>query len=330
MPQNTSHTFIKPETLVSGVVGILDREIILPGLVQRSAGADFAGAAGDVINIKRPARLVANETAMRGDDVAGQLAPRIFADNLVQQKMQVKLDKHFYSAVDLTDEQLTLDLSDFGNEVLAPQAQAIAEKLEILLKGEIEAVEGKNFIAAGAKLSATTEKQLLALIVKIRKALNQANVPARDRVLLIGTDVEEILLNSDLLNKQNESGTSETLRNGQIGRLKGFDIVVSNVVKTNLLVGFHKSAFFLVTQAPVVPTGVTYGAGTAYKGLAARYVRDYNSETASDRSLVSTFAGVATTVDQTVKTTGTGASRVHSLNPPAVVRACAVTFTPES
>src|SRR5690606_34951668 len=45
-------TTIKPEVVVSAALGILSREVVLPALVWRDAGGDFAGAKDDTISIR--------------------------------------------------------------------------------------------------------------------------------------------------------------------------------------------------------------------------------------------------------------------------------------
>jgi hypothetical protein len=44
-------------------------------------------------------------------------------------------------------------------------------------------------------------------------------------------------------------------------------------------------------RAPIIPAGVTFGAGVSYQGLALRFIRDYDSAFLQDRAIVSAFAG---------------------------------------
>jgi len=46
-------------------------------------------------------------------------------------------------------------------------------------------------------------------------------------------------------------------------------------------------------RAPIVPQGASFGATESSNGFSLRYLRDYDVNTTRDRSLVSTFAGVA-------------------------------------
>jgi hypothetical protein len=74
-------------------------------------------------------------------------------------------------------------------------------------------------------------------------------------------------------------------------------------------------------RAPIVPSGVSFGASESSNGYSLRYIRDYDASVLKDRSIVSTFAGVAAmplykvTRDYTAKTASVvevpGGAAVH-------------------
>src|SRR5699024_7278254 len=114
-------------------------------------------------------------------------------------------------------------------------------------------------------------------INSLRKTLNKNDVPTDGRILVVGVDVEEHLLNDPQFTRANEAGDSSALRNAELGRISGFRVVVSNTLDENRMVAFHPSAFTLVTRAPQVPTSVKDGRSEAYAGVALRAIKDYNS-----------------------------------------------------
>jgi hypothetical protein len=60
-----------------------------------------------------------------------------------------------------------------------------------------------------------------------------------------------------------------------------------------------------VTRAPAVPAGgVQAGVSSAEGGYALRWIRDYDSSTASERSFLSTYVGVSVLQDATRKADG--------------------------
>ncbi len=77
---------------------------------------------------------------------------------------------------------------------------------------------------------------------------------------LIGADVETALLKSSRIADVSQSGSDSALRAATVGRLAGFDLVVSNAINPRAAYGFIPSAFVLeATRAPAIPAGVTSG-----------------------------------------------------------------------
>lgn len=286
-----AHTFLKPEVIVNTALGMLVDELLLARLVTRKAGADFVGAKDDTINMKISAILDAREYGWRNN----RSSP-IVTDDLTELSIPVTLSKDPYSAVSVTDEQLTLDISDFGSEVLLPQIVAVATKLDSYVGTLMSS--GTDY-ATTLTVDEDTDDLLDDLVIPARKALNLANVPSRDRVLVLGADVEAWALKHDLLKKVNESGSSSVLRNAVIGELYGFKVVGNvNNIDADAAYAFHPSAYVFANMAPAVPTGVSAGASASHEGFALRWIRDYDAMYLRDRSVVSSFAGTASIEDE--------------------------------
>lgn len=300
-----ANSFIKATRIAAQSLGLLEREIILPALVWRNAGGDFAGAAGDTISIKVPARTQARTRTLRGARTAASEGDGIITmDDLTQTKVDVTLDTAVYNAIPITDEELTLDIVDFGAEVLEPQVRAVAEGIENAVAAEMT---GATY-ATTVTLSTTDPYDS---IVDARVALNKANVPMTERYLVVGADMEGIFLKSDELHQADKAGTDSALRQATIGSLAGFSqVVVSNALPANVGFAFHRSAYVLGMRAPAIPSGATFGASRAAFGLAMRWLRDYDFRNVQDRSLLDTYIGTNIVADganeaQTVTITGT-------------------------
>lgn len=272
--------FLTPETIVRASLGLLAREIVLPRLVFTDAQADFSGQVGDTITIRVPATATARDYEFRT-----RTAP-IVVDELNETGVPLALDKHPYHATAVTDEQLSLDIRSFGEQVLAPQTRAVAERIEGYIAGAMTAA---TYATTVPFVEGTDDPYLVA--VACRKALNKASVPFGGRTLLLGADVDAAFLASDKLVKVNESGSNSALREASLGRIAGFDVVTSNSIPATEAYAFHRTAFAFVSVAPVVPDGVTFGRGETYQGLGLRWIRDYDSNFMRDRSVVSAFAG---------------------------------------
>lgn len=279
-----ANTFLKPEVIARTALALLQREIILPRLVWRFGQSDFQGAKDDTITLRVPAVLTARDYEWRTRNAA------IVIDDLTETGVDVTLDTHPYSAVAVTDEQLTLDIINFGTQVLQPQVRAVAERLENLIATTL----GGAIVPAAAEIAhtiGTTDGYTTA--VKARKVLNMQNVPMAGRVLLLGANLEEDFLNSDHLTLVDQSGSDSALRDGTLGRILGFTVVTSNAIDPDIGFAFHATAVAFGNVAPTVPDGASFGASEASDGLAMRWIRDYDPNYLRDRSVVSSFAGAA-------------------------------------
>lgn len=298
-----ANTFIKGTRVVGQALGILEREIVLPALVWRDAGGSFQGAAGDTISLRVPARTQARTRSLRGArPTTSEGAGIITLDDLTETKVDVTLDTAVYSAVPITDEELTLDIADFGAQIAEPQVRAVAEGVENAVAAEMTGATYANTI--------TMSGDPYDAIVDARVALNKANVPMTERFLVIGADMEGTFLKSDELHQVDKAGDNSALRDAVIGRIAGFTAVVSNALPANVGFAFHRTAYVLGMRAPAVPDGATYGASRSAFGLAMRWIRDYDFRNVQDRSLFDTYIGTNIVADganeaQTVTITGT-------------------------
>lgn len=315
-----ANSFIKPERIAAQALGLLEREIVIPSLVWRNAGGSFQGAAGDTITIRVPARTTARTRQLRGTrPTTSEGAGIITMDELTETSVDVTLDTDVYSAVPITDEELTLDITDFGAQIAEPQVRAIAEGVENAVVAEMTGATYANTVNIA---SATASADIYDALVDARVHLNKANVPMSERYLVVGSDFEGVLLKSDDLHQVDRSGSSSALRDAVIGSIAGFSqVVVSNALPADEAYAFHRTAYVLSMQAPAIPTGATYGASRSAFGLAMRWIRDYDFRNVQDRSLFDVYIGTNTVSDgpdtaevQTVTITGTPTGGTFTLS----------------
>lgn len=282
-----ANQFLKPEVIAATALGLLQREIVLPRLVWNDAVSDFAGAKNDTVSIRVPARLEAREYGWRNDR-----SSEIVLDELAETKIDVTLNHDIYSAVAVTDEELTLDIADFGAQVLAPQTYAIARAVEDLLATTIEG-------ATYATTITLDPADPFAGVVDARTALNVAEVPRDGRTLLVGANVEAAILKSELMKRVDESGSDDALREAMIGRYAGFNVIGSNAIDPDTAYAFVRSAYIFAMRAPIIPAGVAFGQSQSDQGIAMRWIRDYDAARLRDRSVLNTFTGTAVVMDNT-------------------------------
>jgi hypothetical protein len=288
-----ANKFLKAEKIIAQGLGLLQRELILPRLVVRYGLADFQGAKNDTINIRIPSILKAREYEWRTRNTA------ITTDDLEEFTVAVTLNKHLYNAIGVTDEELTLDIVSWGEQVARPQIRAVAEKLESYIA---VAMEGANYRHTvdyeQGDPAEDKDRGFYLAAIKAAKFLNQENVPAAGRKLLLGANVEEAALASGHLMRANEAGSDGALRDANIGRIAGFDVIGNcNSVDPDFAVAMSPTAFALGNVAPVVPDGAKAGATLTFDTLAMRWIRDYDADHLRDRSVYSAFAGATSVED---------------------------------
>jgi hypothetical protein len=317
-----NNVFIKGQKFAATALALLRLTVKAPGLFTTKYGvADFRGAAGDVINIKRPAVLVAREKEWRGDDA-------IVIDRLVNTKMQVALDKHVYSGVHLSPEEETLDEVDYVRDVQAPQVTAVAEYIERVVIAALSGATFVNSVKFDQNSALDVESDPRKVAIRARKLFQTAHVPVTGRFWLVGADVSEAIAGYDKLLEVDTSGLPEALRDGVVGKLAGFIIIEIDALDPAASFFVHESAIAIANVAPVVPNGVAKGGGVAAgNGLAVTQLWDYDSDHLKDRSIVHSFAGAAPVLDPKTKADGSLDLTADDQPKLQFVRAVKVTFT---
>lgn len=317
-----NNIFVKGSKLAATALALLKREVKAPALFTYKLGkADFAGAEGDTIGVKRPPVLVAREKTWRGDDA-------IVIDRLVNTKIQVTLNRHPYSAVALSPEEETLDDIDYIRDVQKPQVEALLDWFERLVVGTLAAAAFVFGVTFNPASGSATESDPRKVAIRARKLFQKAHVPVTGRYWLVGANVSEAIAAYDKLLDVDTAGIPEALREGVVGKLAGFVIIELDALGEDESYFVHSSAIAIAVVAPVVPQGVTKGGGvSAGQGLAVTQLWDYDSDHLRDRSIVHAFAGASLILDPEVDAT-TGALILDGDDKPQLEfkRAIKVTF----
>lgn len=302
-----ANKFLKPTVIANTAIGLLYRELVVARTVWTDAvnPGEFVGAFNDTVTMRVPARRTARTRVLRAGTA-------IVNDPSNEFGVDVKLDTDIYNGAPITDEEFTLDIADFGQQILMPQITAVAEGLEDVVIDEIQgatypAAMTINADATDMQVSSVTDWYFVA--TRARKLLNDKNVPKAQRTLLVATDIEEDILRSDRFNKFDNIGgeSTDALREGTIGRIAGFNVIPCTGLDEGQAFAYHRTAFVLAARAPRIPQGVNMGqtrglseaqGGTgAYAGVGVRWIMDYDYTNTTDRSLVNTWSGTATVTD---------------------------------
>ena len=301
------NTFLTTGVIANATVGLLYRDLVIARTVWTDAvnPGEFNGALNDTVNLRVPARRAARTRTLRAGTA-------IVNDTSAEFSVPVKLDTDVYNGAPITDEEMTLNITDFSEQVLNPQVRAVVEGLEDQIADEIENADypaGMIIDPTDADFVVSGETDWYRTATRARRLLNGKNVPKGNRTLLIGDAVEEEILNTDRFTRYDNIGDQapDALRESRIGRIAGFDVVVSSAIDEDAAYAYHQTAFVLATRAPAIPSGAAFaqvrgvgqpgGAVGYWGGISVRWLRDYDYTNTTDRSLVNTWVGTATVED---------------------------------
>lgn len=262
--------------IVNGTLGLIEANAVLANLVYREAEAGFIGGVGSTVRVRVP-------NVIEAQNGAGQNT--VFSD-IDEGAVPVTLTDEAYSAVKLTDKELSLDIVNYGAQVLQPQASGVAKYCERAIAGVMNA---QVHVPDNANTISPTMP--LAAIAKAAAEFTRRELSMEGRVLVIGPEMLEAFLNLPALQDVAAAGADEALRGGELTRLMGFSVRVSPYVEG--AVAFTREAFALACRAPLPSEGAGYAATQTHNGYAIRYVRDFDISVRGDVSLMSVFVGAA-------------------------------------
>ena len=118
------------------------------------------------------------------------------------------------------------------SEAAVEAAYGLADVADLYVAGLYTGADAGNKIGTTA---ITTAALAVTGLVNLKVKLDNANVPLQGRYAIVPPWYHGLLLQSTAFISVADSGTSEALRNGVVGRAFGFDIMLSNNV--TLVVG---------------------------------------------------------------------------------------------
>lgn len=284
-----AHTLYTPEQAAKATLTSLRWLTNLPRTVRQDFSSEFVAGRGQTVNVLGPINAGAAKVYTKANRDA---RAAIEFNELGQAWFPVKLEDQLYNAVRLPDDFATFTLTDLTKQVLIPQAESVVDRLAEPLIAQMTAIVTDASIPA-VKADGSN---ILQVLIKTRQVLNERHVTANGRYFAVGADIEAAILSLPQLQKVNESGSTEVLREATIGRLFGFTIVADPALPSDFGIGYHKDAFAHVTRPSRQPEGAAKSATVAQDGFALRWIQHYNPNQLEDQSVVDTFFG-ATTLD---------------------------------
>jgi hypothetical protein len=271
-------TLITPTTIARSALATLYNTTLLAALVHRDYDSAFAGKVGDTVNVRVPATFTA-EVFNRADGITLQ--------DPTESSVPVVLDTILDVSFPVTTEELTLELDDFETRLLTPAMEAIVQDVDGRLAEKL--IDAANDTGGGGVASGTSNPKDAFLTARAR--LSRAKMPLANRYALLSPEATSDALTEDLFVRADASGSTQALREAQLGRIFGFDTYESQVLGYGPNdrgqadgVAFHRDAVALVTRTLERPMGVAQNqvAIESYKGLGLRVVYAYDVDKKQD------------------------------------------------
>lgn len=285
-----SNTFITPTLIAKTAISTLYNRLVLAPLVWRDFDSDFAGKQGATVNARKPAVF----TAESFDRTKGITKQAIDEDYI-----PITLDEIANVSVVVTDEELTLDIADFAGQILTPAMEAIAQKVDGDLAEDLVDNAG-----TASQLVSIGSNDANYVFRHAYSTLSRNKYPNGNRYIVVSPEANAESLGDPLFVQANKSGSTDALRQANIGHVFGFDTYESQVFGVGAGnkgsadgVAFHQSAVTLAVRPLLAPNGVAPNQVSVdnYKGLSLRTVYAYDATYKQDVLSIDLLYGIADT-----------------------------------
>lgn len=231
-------TFI-PELWSARLLYALEKAHVATNLVNRNYEGEISNH-GDTVHINTIGAITV-KSYTKNTDIAD---PEVLSTT--DQTLVIDQSKYFNFQVDDVDKvQAAGELVDTA---MGRAAYALADVSDAYLFGVIAAgAAAGNTIGSAAAPVALTASNVYENIVKLKTKLDKANVPNTGRTIVVPPDVHSLLLLDDRFAKSTATAGQEALINGLVGRIAGFDVYMSNNVKTGTGTDTGKTPYFEIT-----------------------------------------------------------------------------------
>ena len=241
-------TFI-PELWTARLMYALEKSHVATNLVNRDYEGQIANQ-GDTVHINTIGAITVSNYTRNTDMTAPETL------TTTDQTLVIDQAKSFNFQVDDVDKaQAAGDLVDTA---MGRAGYALADVSDAYLLGIIAAgADTNNVIGTKATPIDLTSSNIYENIVKLRTLMDKANVPTTGRSIVIPPEAYALLLMDERFVKASDGGTANSvLLNGEVGRVAGFQVFMSNNVVTASDGGSGAETYYQITAQ--VPSATTY------------------------------------------------------------------------
>lgn len=212
-------TFI-PKVWSSRLLEHLDKAHVYANLVNRDYEGEISDF-GDTVHINQIGDITV-KTYTKGTDIA---AP----EDLTTSEQLLVIDQAEYFNFGIDDIDAAQAKSPLMDKAMARAAYGLADQNDKYVAG-VMAAAAKIKLGSSASAIAITAENAYENLVKLKVAMDKANVPTQGRWVVVPPDFEGLMLLDNRFASANGTNAEGRLINGLVARAAGFDIYVSNNV----------------------------------------------------------------------------------------------------
>jgi hypothetical protein len=250
-----SNTLITNDIIAKLVLMEFKNNLVLAKSCNRQYQALFTNETGTTIRVRKPTRLLSAEGAT------------LVTQPILQRTTPLTIDQRRHVGIDLTTEELTLQLNDFQANVIRPAMQRLANDVDTSI---YNAAIGSIYNYVG---TAGTAPASIGTVINADAKLNASGVPMKDRFCIMSEN-DGAILKTALYNTFNEKFNSKIILDSAMGNLAGFDFYTAQNVQrplaastsaygTPVISGAGQSGPTLVISG--VTSGMTFYAGQEFQ-----------------------------------------------------------------
>ena len=211
-----------PEVWSARLLEHLRKNLVVANLFNRNYEGEISQM-GDTVHINQLAEITIKDYTANVDIEN--------PDQLSTTDVPLIIDQGDYYNFYLNDVDRAQARGDLMDNAMRSSAYGLADKLDTYLAGllaEGTLVDGMGTDGAPLSINADTA---YALLVKMKVALDKANVPTQGRYVLMPPEFEGFMLLDQRFASAYGNNAETRLVNGLVARAAGFDIYISNNVK---------------------------------------------------------------------------------------------------
>ena len=186
------------------------------GVINRNYEGDI-GQHGDTVHIGSLSRPTVSTYTKNSTAIDPQTL------TTTDQTLLIDQSKYFAFEVDDVDKRQARDGGRLLNQAADEAAFGVADVVDLFLAGLMTTNAGNVLTAGDAATPDAAYKIVLALKVK----LDKAKVPTVGRFLIVSSEFHALLLQDSRFIDASQYGDSSAIRNGEVGRILGFNVMVS-------------------------------------------------------------------------------------------------------